>query len=81
MSDKDPSAHEQREKNQALLAEISELREEIRLLKARLRDKSMPASLPGVQRPETVYSGQKEKFKSGTYSGIDQGWKKARQND
>jgi hypothetical protein len=43
MSDSDPSARELREKYQALLAENGELREKIGLLKARLRDVSLPA--------------------------------------
>ncbi len=43
MSDNGSSARELREKYQALLAENGRLREEIRQLKARLRDESLPA--------------------------------------
>jgi len=61
MSDSDPSARELREKYQILFVENSRLREEIGLLKARLRDGFLPAPLPGMQNTrisETPVGGQ-----------------------
>jgi len=57
MDDSDLSAREWREKYQALLAENGRLREEIRQLKALLRDESLPAPasvLQNTQDAETI---------------------------
>jgi len=61
MDDSDLSAREWREKYQALLAENGRLREEIRQLKALLRDESLPAPasvLQNTQDAETIRGGQ-----------------------
>ncbi len=61
MNDNESSARELHEKYQALLAENVRLRGEIRQLKARLRDESLPASAlisQNTQRAETKRDGQ-----------------------
>lgn len=65
MSDIGSSARELREKYQALLAENGRLREEIRQLKARLRDESLPASAlisQNTQGAETKRGGETRKL-------------------